>query len=119
MSFTLTTSGQAIIKAGLYANSTITNSNSILSSFSDMIEGRICSETKRDWVTNFASINTQIKGLLNDIASDGIAMEIIAYDTQTQISRGIETMLDRLTNKWINGIRVLNELTSDQIRSVV
>ena len=111
MSFNFTTSGAAIAKAGAGANSTITGRNTELDLWSDMVEGKINTLTRIDWITNPPSTN--FAGILSDIASDLIATKIIAYDMSGYIGTEGQTMLDVLKD---NSDKSLNELTKQEVQ---
>jgi hypothetical protein len=119
MSFTLTTSGAAIVKAGAGANSVIVANVANLEKFSDQAEGRIVAQTRRDWVTDYSNLSTEIKGILDDVASSLIAMQIINYDMGGYTSRAeAQTMLNVQDNTASSGINILKDFKSNDIRSV-
>ena len=89
MSWTLTTSGAAILKAGLNANSTITASGAALAKWCDEAEGLICAKTRIDWVANYSSIGANFKPILDDVAASLIAKEM-----------GRHWIALRLMNRW-------------------
>lgn len=99
MSWTLCTSGAAIAKAGASASSTITGSGATLAEWSDEVEGTICTQTRYDWVTNYASVGAKFKPILADLASDMIATRIVAYDMSgfAQLAEA-QTLLNVLEN---------------------
>lgn len=81
MTWTLTTSGAAIAKAGANADSTIIASGSTLLQWCKEAEGYVCENTSIDWVTYYDDASTQVQNALSDAVSSKIAMNIIAYDT--------------------------------------
>ena len=78
-----------IIKAGVHANSAIVASGTNLAKMSDEAEGYVESVTRRTWVANHTGLSTGIKGVLSDITSSLIAMEIVSYDNTGYLSRGM------------------------------
>lgn len=80
MSWTLCTSGAATVKAGVNANSTITASGAALAEWSDEAESTLCMKTRKDWITDYANVQTNLKPMLADAVSDLIAVKIINYD---------------------------------------
>ena len=119
MSWTLTTSGSAVRKAGTNANSTIAVSGSALQDWSDMAEGRIVSETRRDWVDSYNSVDSGVKLLLADTASSLIAKQIISYDMSGYTSRAeAQTMLDVQEDTAQKGISAIKDFKSDSIKAV-
>lgn len=110
MSWTLCTSGQAILKAGANANSTIVASGASLALWSTEAEGRICAETHTDFVTNYSSYNSQIQGALQEAASSLIGIKIINYDMGGYTSRQeATTMLDVNNDTYNNCIKILSQ----------
>lgn len=109
MSWTLCTSGAAIVKAGAYANSDIQTSGAILAAWSDEAEGRICAECHTDFVTNPPS-EAVISGALQDVCSAMIAKKMIAYDmTGYTSTREAESMLDILDDDVNKGLIILKD----------
>jgi len=88
MSFTLCTSGAIVTKAGANVSSTAAASAAILEQFCDEAEGRICAETRYDWVANIGSIGTNFKPALADACSSLAAVKLIAYDMSGYTGRG-------------------------------
>ena len=110
MSWTLTTSGAAIRKAGAGMN-TIFNQASgatILQNWSDQAESSISASTRRDWVGLSASTLTNFKAVLDDCASDIIALKIINYDMVGYTSRvEAQTMLDVIRDNYVRNLEIL------------
>lgn len=108
MSWTFTTSGAAVAKAGVNANSTITTSGAILDEWSDQAEAVINAETRKDWTTNYASLSDNFKKTLAHAATALIAMNIISYDMSNYTSRlEAQTMLDVLRDQYRGAIDFL------------
>lgn len=118
MSWTLTTSGAAIFKAGENADSTAAASGAMLAKWSDEVEGRICAECHTDFVTNHSDFDTEIRHALSDIASCLIANKIIAYNMSGYTSRyeaGI--MLDFNDSTAADGLKILKEKQNQRLSS--
>lgn len=110
MSWTLSTSAAAIAKAGAGANTTIVASTATLAKWSDEAEGTLCSVTRYDWLTNYTSIGTNFKPILDDTISDIVGMKIINYDMSGYTSRAeAQTMLDVLRDNHIRNIEILKD----------
>lgn len=117
-SYILTSGAVAIRKAGAYANATITASGAALQNWSDLAEGRICAETRRDWVGSYSGLSTNIKNILSDVASSLMAKEIIAYDMSGYTSRAeAQTMLSMQDDIASTGIAFLKEFKSNEIKT--
>jgi hypothetical protein len=118
MSWTLCTSGSAVVKAGVYANSSIILSGSILAQWSDQKEGRIEAETRRSWVSNYATLPTGIKNILADICSSLIAKEIISYDTSGyQGNSEVITRLNVQDDVAREGLNILKDFKSNTLHT--
>jgi hypothetical protein len=108
MSWTLCTSGSAILRAGANANSTIIASGVSLATWSDEAEGKICTEGNYDFVTNYSTLDTQIKNGLADACSSIIASNIVAYDMSGYTDRReAETILDLLDERITRSLQIL------------
>lgn len=117
MSWTLCTSGAAILKAGTHANSTIIASGSALATWSTEAEGRIEAETRRTWVANYSGLSTGIKGVLGDVCSSLIAMNIVAYDTTGYLTREADTLLNVNDEKFSRGLAILRDFESNTLKT--
>ena len=117
MSFTLTTSGAILLKAGAGSNSTINISAATLTKFSDMAEATLSARTRQDWVANYGSVGANYKGILDDTVSSMAAMNLIAYDMSGYTSRlESQIMLDVLRDSVNANIEVLKD---DKHKSVM
>ena len=119
MSFTLCTSGAATIKAGTDVSSTIKADSTALNQMSDHAEGRITAETRRTWVDDYANLSTEIKGILSDVASSLIAMDMMwfnnkVYQSAEIFQTGLDIHIDRITR----GLSFLRSFKSNEIKSV-
>ena len=115
MSWNFTTSGAAISRAGVNANSTIIASTATLAKWSDDAEADVNARTRRDWITNPPTAN--FAGILSIITSKIIAMDIINYDMGGFTSREeAQTMLDVLDNDIDKRI---TELRSQEIQEII
>lgn len=116
MAWTLTTSGSAVLAAGVNANSTITASGTALTYWSNEAEGKICAEGHYDFIANYSSLDTPIQNALADICSALIAINIVKYDPSGYSNaREAETLLDVLDNKYSDGIAVLKQKVNQKL----
>lgn len=114
MSWTLCTSGAAIIKAGVNCNADIKVSGAHLATFSDQAEAFICEDSRYDWVSNYGSVKANFKQALADLCSDLIAMKMILYDLSGYTNiREATTILDVHRD---NVERALKNLRDDKYR---
>lgn len=110
MSWTLTTSGAAIAKAGYGANSDIIASAATLAKYSDDAEGLLNVATRRDWIADYAIITANFKPILSDVVSDLIAMRIISYDMGGYVNLNeAQTILNVLKDTSTRSIEILKE----------
>ena len=117
MSWTLSTSGAAISKAGLNANAAIIASVATLAKWSDQAEAQIAVLTRKNWVTDYAAVTTNFKPVLDDAVSDLIAMRIVNYDMSGYTGkREAETILDVLRDSFS---RILSVLDKDNVKEVM
>jgi len=106
MSFTFTTSGACIAKAGASANI----SGALLAGWSDQAEAVINALTRYDWTANYSSVGANFKGILDDTCSSIVAMNIINYDMSGFTSRlEAQTMLDVLRDNYVRNMESLRE----------
>ena len=118
MSWTLCTSGQAMVKAGENADSDIVLSGSRLADWSDQAEGRIEAETRRSWVSSFSSLDSGIQNILGDVCSSMIAKQIINYDMSGFTSRFESAMMLNVQDDIAReGLRILKDFKSNVLKS--
>jgi len=117
MSYTFTTSGAILLKAGanVSTNFTGTNAQANLSGFSDNAEALINAVARIDLVASYSTLGTNTKAILGDVASDLAAMRAISYDSSGYTnSSEVQTMLNVLFNNSNRGLKLLeNKNTTD------
>lgn len=110
MPFTLCTSGAIVSKAGDGVNTAAAASAALLELYSNEAEGYINSATRVDWVTRFASVGTEFKGILSDVTSSYGGMSLIAFDMSGYTSRSeAESMINILFDRVQRGLKVLDD----------
>ena len=106
----LATTAQIQYKAGANASST-SKAEGYTNTYVAMAEGVINTMTKYNWCDAYSSLNTDVKGILADAASNLAAMYVINYDMSGFSSRQeAETMLDVLYNGFTRDIEILKEI---------
>ena len=116
MATTLTTSGACFLKAGKYMSEVLSGSavigrtDYIVDEWINQAEDSINDETRYDWVTNYNSLTTNTKQILDDIASSKVAIQIVNYDSSGwPLTRQAETSMD-INNDIVNkGLKTLKE----------
>ena len=112
MAWTLCTSGAAVNKAGVNANSTITASGAALENWSDEVENEIATLARSDVIGNYANLTTNGKQVIGKLCSSMIAQNIVSYD-----KTGYLTMseADQILNVLENDIRrIIPLITEDK-----
>jgi hypothetical protein len=118
MSFTLCTSGAIIHKAGANVNVNAAASGALLAEWCDAAEGFIVTETRREWVTQYASLSTGVKGMLADVCSSLAATNLVNYDMSGYTSRQeATTILDVLRDNFTRGLSALKDFNSNDIKN--
>ncbi len=108
MSFTLCTSGAVLADKGAGASSA-TTSGALLTSWSDLAEGRICAECHSDFITNWAAIPTSIQLAISDVCSAMIAMKAVKYDVRGYLTREADMLMNSLDDRVNKGLAVLKQ----------
>lgn len=120
MSFTLATQLQCSYKAGAHANATLVADATIMGNFCDEAEGYIVCATRRNWVTDYASVTAIVKELLRDVCTSLVAMKCIVYNMSGFPSRrAAETALDLHNDIVYKGIEILKQDNLSKINAVV
>ena len=110
MSYTTCTSGAIVRKAGKNASSIAVASGSLLQDYVDQAEGVICMKTHKDWITNWASVDTYLKPAVTAAVVALAAIDVINYDMSGYTSRTeAQTMIDVLKDEADTIIKDLRE----------
>jgi len=118
MSWTLCTAQEAIDLAGVGVSSTITADTTAIASYSDMVEGLLCLECYRDWVTDYSGLTTSLKNALRSAAASKAASMMALYDKAGyQGAREQETILDFLDDIYQKALTKLKEFKSNSFGS--
>lgn len=106
----LTQSGAVLTKAGAGANTTLTGDSDVTNSLIAQAEGYINAMTRYNWNDNYAALNTDVKSVLEEAASNLAAVYLINYDTSGYTSRGeAELMINVLLFRANQNIEVLKD----------
>lgn len=115
MSWTFCTSGAAIAKAGLNANSSIIASGGALAKWSDEAEGKIQAECHTDFITSWASMDSGTKNAIGDVASSLIAMNIVSYDPTGYLTREADMLMNVNDDRVGKGLAVIKEKQNQKL----
>ena len=109
---TLTASGACVLKAGANVSSefTGTSAETNWNILIPQIEAVINSRSRYNWVDNYATLNTDVKYLLEEIASNLAAIYAIQYDLTSfaSLSRA-QTKMDVLHDGANRGLKLLDD----------
>lgn len=116
MSWTLSTSGAAIAKAGAGATETITADATVLAKWSDQAEGKLFALTRKDWVADYTNIAANFKPILDDTISDMIAIKIVRWSAASYQSLGeAEFIADTLQDNVSKNIQLLADVKVQEV----
>lgn len=106
---TLCINADVLKKVGSKANSTA-SAEAYTNIYIKEAEGFICTITRYDWVTNYASVSAIGKEILRDATSSYAALDVISYDLGAYGSlRNAETLLDINLDNFLRAIKLLKE----------
>lgn len=110
MAWTLCAEADAIKLAGAYANATIVADAATLQIWDYQAEAIIIARTDYDWVTNYASLGTQVKNLLNAVCASIVACRIIKYDMEGYMTTEAQTAIMLLQDEIETNIATLKDI---------
>jgi hypothetical protein len=114
MAFTLHTSGSAIATAGANVNSTITANTTQLEAWSDEAESMVSNAARYDVVTNYGSLTTKGKFILQSLCDCYVAQKIIGYEPEAIGNSGAALRLNLLQTHLQQG---LSQIENEKIKS--
>jgi hypothetical protein len=120
MTWTLTTSGAAISKAGYHHNTLLSLSGTHIpkiDNWAKECEGFIEAETRRKWVDNYSLLLSGVKYVLSDVASSKIAMNIIAWDSTGYLPRESDLLMNWNDEIIQRGLNFLKDFKSNTIQT--
>lgn len=113
---TLCVSGAALKKAGINVNarlsagSILEGTDFIVDTWIAEAEGMINSTTRKNWIDNYSTLNTDVKYLLQKAASSLAAMQCISYDMSAYTSsQEAQTMLNYLRDDVSSAMQLLKD----------
>lgn len=119
MALTLTTEAEIIRRAGIGASSAITASSALLIAIGETAEGELITDTRRDWITDFASINISVKKKVSNAVAVKAALKILGYDRSGYYSNSeYLTLLNVLYDEYDNAVKTLSATDANSIRGV-
>lgn len=111
MTFTLTTSGAILAKAGDSLKSEYASSGALIYIWGSEAEGTFCGLTRKDWITGSAAIQASLLPMISDAVSSLAAIKAITYDITSYTTKEAQTMMDYLTN---NANMIITKLMEDE-----
>jgi hypothetical protein len=119
MALVFTTNDEILRFCGAGASAVITSVAATVTAIGENWEKRVCVDTRRDWLTGVASVNTNVKASVALAAAVGAAKEIANYDGSGYFSSlEQQTILDVLTDLYKQTIATLSQLDANSIRGV-
>ena len=107
MSFTLCTSGAIVHKAGA---GSIGTSGALLEEYSDQAEALCNVFSRYDWVTNYATLDANTRGLLAEVCSNLGGVYLVAYNMSGYTSRiEAEDVINVLRDGALRGLQLLRD----------
>ena len=104
--------GQADVAKKAGANASATSvAEAYTNVYIKMAEGLLCTATRYDWVTNYASVCAIGKEILRDAASAYAAVQVINYDMKGFTSRQEALMMANIN--WAQFMETLSLLQKD------
>lgn len=107
---TLCINADVVKKAGVNANSTAV-SEAYTNVYIKMAEGKICLDTRYDWVTNYAGVSAIGKEILRDATASYSAIDVINDDMSGYTSR--QEALIMVNILWARYKEIVNQITKD------
>jgi hypothetical protein len=113
---TLCCNADVLKSAGVYANATAV-AEAATNVYIKMAEGFVCTQSRYNWVTNYASVSTIGKEFLRDVTSAYAGIKAMEYDMSGYTSRTeAQTMLDIL---WSSVVECINLLRDEDFKAFV
>jgi hypothetical protein len=109
---TLCTSDDVIRRSGINANGTIA-SMAYTNDYIKTAEGKVCLDTRYDWVTNYASVSTIGKEILREATSCKAAVDVINDDMSGFTSR--QEALIMINVNWAKYSDIIAKIVKDNI----
>lgn len=107
---TLCINADVVKKSGANV-STVSIAEAYTNVYIKQAEGKICLDTRYDWVTNYASVSTIGKEILRDAVSAYAAVQVINYDMSGFTSR--QEALIMVNILWAIYRENVNQITKD------
>src|SRR4030042_1400211 len=101
---TLCTNGNVVYKAGANVNATY-SAEGYTNVYIKLAEGKICLDTRYDWVTNYASVSTIGKEILREAVSCYTAIDVINADP-SGLPGGSNEALTKINVLWAKYIDI-------------
>lgn len=119
MVLTLTSNEQILTAAGEGASSSIIASSAWVIAIGTRAEQQLCADTRYDWIGDYSSVDSSVKGLLGNAAA-ALAGKIIAnYSKKGYFSTSEqETIIDVNTDIYNNAVKTLSGVDTNKIRDV-
>ena len=119
MTTTLCSTQDVLDRAGVYLNSTIAGSTTILERYINTSEGMVVSETRINWINEYSSVNASVKEELRICVASHAANAMIKYDMRNfPTSAQAVTLLNVNYEDFNRSLKALKDFDTNKIRSV-
>ena len=120
MTWAFTTSQGIVARAGAGASSTASTSGALMQVFSEQAEALVNAQTRIDFHTKYATMDSNDRQIVNLTADSLAAMMLVNYDTTGYTSsRHAETVLDVLDQDSKRGLAIIKEQIAKQFLGVI
>ncbi len=116
---TLATVQDVLDRCGLNANAVVIASQSIVERYITTSEGVVISETKIDWITGIANVDTYVKEELTSCVASHAAKQIVNFDMRGFGTRAeAVTVLNVNQEEFLRSLKALKDLDTNKLRDV-
>lgn len=107
---TLAINDNVVKKAGANHNTTY-SAEAYTNVYIKLAEGKVCLDSRYDWVTNYASVSTIGKEILREAVSCLAAVDVINQDMSGFTSR--QEAIQMINVLWARYQAIINQITKD------
>ena len=100
MSFTIVSSFAIVRSAGTHVNAAASGSSAIIEDIADKAESQVCEACDYDFISNYASVEANLKPVIAKAVASLGAMDLIAYDPTGYLNSENQLIMDTLNNNY-------------------
>lgn len=107
---TLCMSGAVLVKAGANVSTDMTDGTVLVDSLIDQAEGVVNAISRNNWVTNYLTLTSEKKLLLEEVTSNLAAIYAVSYDMSNYTTRiEAEDIINVLRDAALRGLSILRD----------